>query len=69
MNVNLTPYEKLALAQAIDQKLNNIRFSFKTLKGKTPIWIEEKVKSNYNVLISAAEKLDLTLENREEGLG
>ncbi len=68
MNVILTPYEKLALAQAIDQKLNNILFSYKTLKGKTPLGIEEKVKSNYNVLISAAEKLNLTLENREEGL-
>ncbi len=69
MDVILTQYEKLALAQAVDQKLNNIRFSYKTLKGKTPLGIEEKVKSNYDVLISAAQKLDLTLENRDEGLG
>ena len=64
----LTAYEKLAVGLAITQKLNSIKSSYERLKHRTPDGIEDRVKKDYNILLSAAHKLQLNIDKDIEGL-
>lgn len=64
----LTAYEKLAVGLAITQKLNSIKFSYDRLKHCTPEDIEDRMKKDYDTLLSAAYKLQLNIDKDVEGL-